>query len=87
MEKIKMEPLEITYPIRWTYSIIGFDEKNIRAAAKFAVGEKEHTITNSNRSSGGKYISMKLELVVDDEAERLAIFELLKHDKAVKMLL
>jgi uncharacterized protein len=82
-----MEPLEIKYPIRWAYSMIGFDENDMRAAAKFAVGEKEHTITKSNRSSGGKYISIKLDLIVDDEAERLAIFDLLKHDKAVKILL
>ncbi len=82
-----MDKLEIEYPVTWTYSIIGFDEKEMRAAAKFAVGEKEHTMTLSNRSSGGKYISMQLALVVDDEAERLAIFELLKHDKAVKMLI
>ncbi len=82
-----MKSLEIEYPIRWTYSMIGFEEKEMRAAAKFAVGEKEHTITKSNRSSGGKYISMQLVLIVDDEAERLAIFELLKHDKALKMVL
>ena len=59
----------------------------MRNAAKFAVGDKEHTMTISNRSSGGKYISMQLVLIVDDEAERLAIFELLKYDKAIKMVL
>ena len=87
MENLDMEKLELKYPLRWSYSIIGLDENDMRAAAKFAVGEKEHSITKSNRSSGGKYISMKLELIVDDEAERFAIFELLKHDKAVKMVL
>ncbi len=82
-----MKPLEIVYPVSWTYSIIGYDENDMRAAAKFAVGEKQHTMTKSNRSSGGKYISLKLTLVVDDEAERLAIFELLRVDSAVKMVI
>lgn len=82
-----MKSLEIEYPINWTYSIIGFDEKDMRAAAQFAVGEKPHVISLANSSSSGKYISMRLELIVDDEAERLAIFELLKYDKAVKMVI
>ena len=82
-----MKPLEIVYPVSWTYSIIGYDENDMRAAAKFAVGEKQHTMKKSNRSSGGKYISLKLTLVVDDEAERLAIFELLRVDSAVKMVI
>lgn len=82
-----MKSLEIEYPINWTYSIIGYNENEMRAAAKFAVGEKKHTIIKSNSSKSGKYISMKLDLIVDDEAERLAIFELLKYDKAIKMVI
>lgn len=82
-----MSKLEIEYPCVWAYSIIGPDEREMQAAARFAVGEKKHELTKSNKSSGGKYISLKLELIVDDEAERLAIFELLKYDKAVKMVI
>ena len=82
-----MPKLEIEYPCEWEYNIIGVQEAQLREAAQFAVGEKKHTFTASNRSSGGKYQSFKLRLIVDDEAERLAIFELLKHDPAVKMLI
>lgn len=82
-----MEKPEIEYPCKWACTVIGADEIQLQEAAKFAVGEKEYSFTASNRSSGSKYLSFKLELIVDDEAECLAIFEILKHDAAIKMVI
>ena len=33
---------EITYPVRWTYKVIGSDEARLRTAIGAIVGEVEH---------------------------------------------
>ncbi len=82
-----MKKIKITYPCHWSYRIIGDDEKNLRDAAADAAGNKKFTLSVSNRSSGGKYYSLNMELVVDDETERLAIFKRLKNDDTIKFVL
>ena len=82
-----MDKIEIDYPCKWSYRIIGSDEKLLRAAAKSAVGNKKYTLSVSNRSSGGKYHSLNLELRVINENERLRIFENLKNEAAIKFIL
>lgn len=77
----------IDYPCEWSYRIIGTNEHLLRMAAKNAVGDKKYTISVSNRSSGGKYQSLKLELRVTDERERLNIFENLKNETAINFVL
>ena len=71
---------EIEYPCRWSYRIIGADETRLRAAAALVVGDAEHTLVLALQSSGGKYRSMQLDVLVRDDAHRLAVFaELGKH--------
>jgi uncharacterized protein len=77
----------IDYPCEWSYRIIGSDEHLLRKAAKSAVGNKKYTLSVSNRSSGGKYQSLNLELRVVDESERLRIFDNLKNEAAIKFVL
>ena len=78
---------QIDYPCDWSYRIIGSDEHLLRKAAKSAVGNKKYTLTVSNRSSGGKYHSLNLEIRVTDENERLRIFENLKNEAAINFVL
>jgi putative lipoic acid-binding regulatory protein len=78
---------QIDYPCEWSYRIIGSDEHLLREAAKSAVGNKKYTLSVSNRSSGGKYQSLNLELRVIDESERLRIFENLKNEAAINFVL
>ena len=82
-----MQKTHIDYPCEWSYRIIGSDEHLLRKAAKSAVGNKKYTLSVSNRSSGGKYKSLNLELRVTDENERLRIFENLKKQAAVNFVL
>ena len=82
-----MNKTKIDYPCQWSYRIIGDDEQLLSDAATAAVGDKKFTLSVSNSSSGGKYHSLNMELVVDDEAERLAIFNHLKKDDAIKFVL
>jgi len=82
-----MKKTKIDYPCKWSYQIIGSDEHLLREAVKSAVGNKKYTLSVSNRSSGGKYQSLKLELRVIDEGERLHIFENLKNETVINFVL
>ncbi len=65
---------DITYPAEWTYSLVGHDEAAIRDTVKQVLGARLYRLSVSRRSSGGKYISMALELVVETEAERTRLY-------------
>ena len=66
---------EIHYPCAWSYRLIGVDEQRMRAVVAAVVGEAEHSLRLANESSHGRYRSLALEVVVRDEAHRLALFE------------
>ena len=82
-----MQKTKIDYPCQWSYRLIGNDEQLLRDAAASAVGNKKFVLSVSNRSSGGKYHSLNLEILVNDETERLNIFKRLKNDAAIKFVL
>ncbi len=75
-----MQPFEgrrpaIEYPCPWCYRIIGADEGALRRALVDILGDAEYTLELVNQSSGGNYRTLELEIVVEDEAERLRLFE------------
>jgi putative lipoic acid-binding regulatory protein len=78
---------EIDYPTTWSYQVIGSDEELLRRAVAEVLAGREHTLRLTNASRTGKYISLRLELTVVDEAERLAIFEALAAHAAVRIVL
>jgi putative lipoic acid-binding regulatory protein len=49
--------------------------------------EREHSISHSNTSRGGKYISLNLDLLVHNEEDRQFIYEALKAHQHIKMVL
>ena len=59
----------------------------IEIAALEIMGERSYSLTPSNKSSGGKYISMNLELLVHNEDERTYFYETLKAHPHIKMVL
>ncbi|MDZ7725471.1 MAG: DUF493 domain-containing protein [candidate division KSB1 bacterium] len=77
----------IHYPCNWSYRIIGRDEQLLRSTAKSVADGKTYSIKPSNKSSGGKYVSLSFTVHVDGEQERLSIFTQLKKSKAVKYVL
>ena len=78
---------EIKYPCNWKYRIIGQDEESLRNAAGSAVNNMKYSLSVSNRSTGGKYQAMNLEVNVRNEEERLGIFEKLKNATGVKIVI
>ncbi len=81
------EKPDIEYPCPWLYKVIGIDENALRKAIETILGKKNILITKSHTSSGGKYRSLNVEVVVEDEKSRLSNYNNLKNHAAVKVVL
>ena len=80
----------IEYPTEWGYRVIGADEAKVRSAIETVlrlVGGGAHTVRLSNRSTGGRWCAVDLQVVVRDEAERMAIFQALHVHGDVRMVI
>jgi len=78
---------KIDYPCTWQYKIIGESAVAITRLVADHVHEKGYTLTDSNISSGGRYVSMSLELTVQSDERRLELYRLLAEDPTVKVVL
>jgi putative lipoic acid-binding regulatory protein len=77
----------INYPTWWTYTVIGPNRGELERAIAEVVEDRSHKISLSRRSSQGRYVSLTLELVVLNEAERKSIFEGLRAHDGVSVIL
>ena len=87
MIDLSKHKVELNYPCEWTYKVIGTSDKKVRDAVKEIMSKKEYKLTLSNRSSKGKFVSFSLKTIVDDEANRVKIFELLTEHKNINRVL
>lgn len=78
---------EIDYPCPWSYTLIGRDLDGLRAAVAQVLGPRAHELVVSNTSPRGKYRSMRLEVVVQDEPDRLKLFDALAAHEDVRFVL
>ena len=83
----KEEKLELTYPCNWAYKLIASEKQALEKAIHDVIDEREHSLTHSNNSKSGKYMSMNLELLVHNEDDRNFIYEALKAHSNIKMVL
>ncbi|NOQ30906.1 MAG: DUF493 family protein [Helicobacteraceae bacterium] len=83
----KLPKLELEYPCSWKYKLIGHEKVAIEKAIKDVILEREHSVEHSKASKGGKYVSMNLDLLVQNEDERTFIYEALKAHNNIKMVL
>ena len=77
---------EINYPALWGYRIVGTCEDEIRAHVLELLAGVEHELVLGRHSSGGRYVSLHLSLVVQDEAQRLAVYEHIVRHEAVRFV-
>jgi hypothetical protein len=80
------QKVSIDYPCRWVYKVIGADEATMRAAIA-AVIPGGCEIAASRSSAGGKYVSLNVTVQVEDEVGRTSIYEALRKDPSVKVVL
>ena len=81
------QKLVLEYPTSWTYKLIGREKEVIQKAIHDVILEREHTLNHSNNSKTGKYVSMNLDLVIQNEDERNFIYEAFKAHENIKMVL
>ena len=81
------QKLELEYPCNWCYKVVGEEREKLEEAIREVVLEREHSITHSNTSRSGKYISLNLDLLVHNEEDRQFIYEALKAHPHTKMVL
>lgn len=77
----------IEYPCQWQYRLIGEDRAAIMAAIDQAVDVRLCVISEGNTSSGGRYLSLNLELTVSSEAERLRLYQLFSDHPAIRVVI
>ena len=77
----------IDYPCQWSFKIIGMDEGLIRQAVTDYMGDVEYSISKSNGSRTGKYVSMDFKITVINEGDRNQIFSYLSGQPFVKMVI
>jgi putative lipoic acid-binding regulatory protein len=95
MSEFKNQKPVVEYPCLWGYKVIGPDEDNMRQAVKHCLdeclqqntGDREYELGQSRTSKGGKYISLSLNLTVNDEAERDSIFTSLSARTEILMVI
>lgn len=81
------QKLELEYPCSWKYKIVGAERKMLEAAVHSVILERAHTLEHSNTSKTGKYVSLNLDLIVQNEDERTFLYEALKAHQDIKMVL
>lgn len=85
----------VEYPCPWGYKVIGPEEESMRVAVKECLdsclnantGDREFELGQSRTSKGGKYVSLSLNLTVQDETERNAIFAALTKHPEILMVI
>ena len=75
------------YPCPWSYRIIGTSETVIRELVRDILGDAAYEIERSASSRTGRYVALRLSLVVRDEEERLSIYRRLGSDATVRYVL
>lgn len=78
---------DITYPCQWTFKIIGTRSDIIRRLTEECLKGKKYSLSASNKSSSGKYVSMSLKTEVKDESSRDLIYTYFKGQPDIKMVL
>ena len=87
MEETSGCKLEIHYPCQWQYRVVGEDRAAMHQAIATCISASLYTVCDANVSSGGRFLSLSLEVTVNDDAERLHIYQLLAGDPAIRMVL
>ncbi len=81
------QKLELEYPCSWSYKLIANEAEALKQAIMDVISKREHKLTHSKNSKGGKYVSMNLDMLVYNEDDRNFIYEALKAHQHIKMVL
>lgn len=83
----KKRKVQLEYPCVWVYKIIGPDADEMKLAVSEIICDRAYKISHSRSSETAKYHCLNVELSVESESHRKALYEALKAHRAVKMVL
>jgi len=83
----KKQKLQLEYPCPWVYKIIGPDKDEMQGAVAKIIRDCKYKTSPSRSSETAKYHCLNVELTVESESQRTALYEALKAHPAVKMVL
>jgi uncharacterized protein len=83
----KKRKAQLEYPCAWIYKIIGPDVDEMRRAVAEIICDRACKISHSRSSETAKYHCLNVELSVESESHRTALYEALKAHRAIKMVL
>jgi putative lipoic acid-binding regulatory protein len=78
---------EIEYPCAWSYRLIGDSDSTMRSVIHRILGESEYELVLSRESRTGKYVSLKLTVILQNDVQRLMLYRRLSRDPAVRYVL
>ena len=78
--------LELEYPCSWCYKIVVKSEHNGNKVAKDILDIREHKVTKSKVSSGGKFKSYSVDLLVHSDDDRKELHKQFGDHNHVKMV-
>jgi len=79
--------VQLEYPCPWVYKIIGPDANEMKRAVAEIICDRTCKVSPSRSSASAKYHCLNVELSVESESHRTALYEALKAHKAVKIVL
>jgi len=86
MIDLNQHKLELDYPCNWKYKLVIRKEQNIKKIIKEVLEEREHGVKPSKVSKEGKFKSYTLELLVHNDEDRKALYQVLGDHEHIKMV-
>ncbi|MEA1986940.1 MAG: DUF493 domain-containing protein [Candidatus Marinimicrobia bacterium] len=82
------EKLKIKYPCKWDYKIIGNNyDTVVKAIENILDNEKNYKINLSKKSKTAKYVSINLNIKVDNENVRQHYFKSFSEHRDIKIVI
>lgn len=78
---------KIPYPCEWCYKIIGEDRSKMLKAVDSLIKTDSLIIRESHTSKNGKYISLEIRVIVQNETERNDFFQLLARHSDIRLVI
>ncbi len=83
----KKQKLHLEYPCLWVYKVIGADQDAMQNAIYDIIRDRSCSISLSRQSETAKYVSLNVEVRLESESHRTALYEALKGHQAIKLVL
>ncbi|MBL6970394.1 MAG: DUF493 domain-containing protein [Campylobacterales bacterium] len=86
MINLEDHKLELDYPCKWEYKLVMRQEIDIKIVLQETIGQREHKVTISKKSSKGKFISHKVQMLVHNEDDRKELHHIFHAHKNIDMI-